>query len=1250
MSLRQWLHATATETARQFLSHSNRRSARRHKRNSPPPHFQAERLEPRQLLTVAPFVESINRTSPAGPATNASSVTYTVTFNEAVTGVSAVDFRLVTSGSLRVNVPLNVIATTSSSYAVTSSGISGSGTLGLNFIDNGTVQGTNGASLHRPSPSMFGAEQSIPQFNADSLDAVVDVNGDGEPDLIGVYDQQIEVAFGNGDGTFQNRVLIPTGTSVYQVAVADINGDGRPDLVCVGSDQIGIMLGNGNGTFQAWQTVESTVVPIRLAVGDVNNDGRPDILFSGTEENPISVWLLLGNGNGTFQSPRPVTTSQGLAFQVQLADLNADGKLDLVLPDQQDTGVLLGNGNGTFAAEQFVATGSTSSATAIADVNGDGLPDMAVVDLHTNTVNVLLGNGNGSFSAPQTYAVGNEPLSVAAADMNGDGKTDLIVTNWADGTVGVLLGNGNGSFQQQKSFVTDPSVNGRVTAADINGDGRPDILLGNYDGLFFGELLSSTSPDSFTGQTFTIQQIYPHVVSITSGTSPDPSDSQFDVTFSEPVTGVDPTDFQVVTGGAVAYGGISVTPVSGSVYTVNVTGVSGVGTLGLNLVDDGTIRDANGNPLLQSVPANAFQNAVSVPSISFAYAMELADVNDDSKTDLVSLSSSGLGVMLGNGNGTFQSPIYTSTGLLGQSLAVADLNGDGIPDAVIYDGFECVIFLGNGNGTFRESQFYTINTPASGTIFPDQVLIADVTGDGIPDIALADSNSGAISILVGNGDGTFQSQRTFAAPITGDLRACDLNGDGNLDIAFAGSNSIGFALGNGDGTFQPPQTIAVTPNKFGGFAVSDVNGDGRQDLLVALNRDLEIFLGNGDGTFAAPINTPIGYTQSLAVADINGDGIPDAIISDFGSQTTGVLLGNGDGTFKSPQPFTSLYPPVAVYAGDLTGDGRPDLLEFARFSFSATTGLLAAQTGSFAGQAAVVGNLPSIDAISGSPGADQIVLTADLDGQHVDWTLGASAGQFTVNDPNGLTITGNGSNDVITLNYANGNPLPAILHLNGTFTINGLVGTNPLAGTTLDIGRSTVFLSYGASDPIAAIKGYLQAGYNGGAWNGTATPSTGVITSSAAAANPNHTTAIGFADSGDFSGVNTTANSIELKYTLVGDANLDGQVNSADLQILLAELNRQVNGWDQADFNYDGNVNSADLQDLLFTLNTNLGSQAAAATAPTTAVASAAVTTPATKSGAGGTATRPPQVAAVQTPVVTAASTHKRPQKKTRHR
>ncbi|HSZ58075.1 MAG TPA: kelch repeat-containing protein [Tepidisphaeraceae bacterium] len=245
------------------------------------------------------------------------------------------------------------------------------------------------------------------------------------------------------------------------------------------------------------------------------------------------------------------------------------------------------------------------------------------------------------------------------------------------------------------------------------------------------------------------------------------------------------------------------------------------------------------------------------------------------------------------------------------------------------------------------------------------------------------------------------------------------------------------------------------------------------------------------------------------------------------------------------------------------------------------------------------GTLVIRPAVPGTAGNDPITLVQDADGEHIDWSLPGMSGQVLINDPLGLTIDGNGGSDAITLDYTLGNPLPNFIRLNGTFILNGLQGTSPLAGTTLDLGRSTLYVSYAdtSSDPLAAIQQYLLAGYNNGAWTGAATATTattGAITSAAAAADSTHATAIGYADFADGSNVDTLANTIELKFTLAGDANLDGTVNSADLQTILAGLNRP-GAWDQGDFNYDGAVNSADLQELLTTLNTSLTAQTATA-------------------------------------------------------
>jgi hypothetical protein len=213
--------------------------------------------------------------------------------------------------------------------------------------------------------------------------------------------------------------------------------------------------------------------------------------------------------------------------------------------------------------------------------------------------------------------------------------------------------------------------------------------------------------------------------------------------------------------------------------------------------------------------------------------------------------------------------------------------------------------------------------------------------------------------------------------------------------------------------------------------------------------------------------------------------------------------------------------------------------------------------------------------ISGTAGADAITLVQDADHLHVDWYLNGAAvpGQLTINNATGLTILGNGGADVIVLDYTNGNPLPANLHLNGTFTLSNLQGTNPLAGTTVEVGKSTVLISYSAFDPIDVVRTSLGNGYNGGTWDGVATPTTGSITSAAAKGNMGYM--IGYADSSDGVVAGQPLNTIELKYTLGGDLNLSGTVNFSNFATVVANYGNPAY-WDGGAISYGATVSFAD--------------------------------------------------------------------------
>ena len=298
-----------------------------------------------------------------------------------------------------------------------------------------------------------------------------------------------------------------TGTSI---AVSDLNGDGKLDLVvgnecassgCTDGASVGVLLGNGDGTFQAavaYHTggTSGPFWPVSIAIADVNGDHKPDLVVANGGSNTVAV--LLGKGDGTLQPA--VTYGSGGMFPVSVAvaDVNGDGNPDLFVANEcadsncdGSVGVLLGNGDGTFrAAMAYRSGGVYGLSVAIADVNGDGSPDLLVANGCDNlnlcgtkgAVGVLLGNGDGTFRAATEYLSGGAyPYSLKVVDLNGDGKLDLVTANSWSGTVGVLLGNGDGSFQAAVTYSSGDKTNvvqiSSVAAADVNGDGHPDLLL-----------------------------------------------------------------------------------------------------------------------------------------------------------------------------------------------------------------------------------------------------------------------------------------------------------------------------------------------------------------------------------------------------------------------------------------------------------------------------------------------------------------------------------------------------------------------------------------------------------------------------------------------------------------------------------------------------------------------------------------------------------------------------------------------------
>ena len=653
------------------------------------------------------------------------------------------------------------------------------------------------------------------------------------------------------------------------------------------------------------------------AVQDFNNDGFDDIVTANLTDKNVSVFL--NNGNGSFGSASNFAIGVG-AVEVASGDLDGDGNADLVVTDASTSAhVALGDGDGTFEAFSTITLHSQPKGIAIADLNSDGIPDLAIAifgPAHTfnGEVAVLIGNGDGSFASPVYYDVGDQNANrLVATDLNKDGKLDLAVAiqHGVHPTNGlaVLLGNGDGTFQP--AVISVSGVNAAdVAAADLNGDGRMDlalatstagmvdVVLGNGDGTFQPATAYSTEGVANT-------------VSI--------ADANLDG-FADLVVG---TSFTAILLGD---GSGSFGPAA--IYRIGQNFERGFARVGY--FNNDQIPDIVGNGVSSEI-AVAFGRANGAFSAPRVYPIGLrgldsADFDGDGHADVVVGGDlEQLLFLHGNGDGTLAEPIPFFN-LMAESVIAADFNGDGKEDvlAVPPSGFLIYTLLGNGDGTFQVAPATSV--PAD--LDDSDPAVGDFNNDGKTDVVLTSFFDNTLTVLLGNGDGTFQPAITYETP-DGPQQptVADFNLDGNLDLAISNGfiSRVSIYLGHGDGAFDPPLKIDSRGAVY--LATGDLNLDGKPDLAVA-GDGLSVFLGNGDGTFGSPESVYPAYGP-LQIADIDLDGRPDLIFSDFSAATRLVgFRGNGDGTFRPAVEivtgeFLTLGPFVLK---DLNGDSAPEVI------------------------------------------------------------------------------------------------------------------------------------------------------------------------------------------------------------------------------------------------------------------------------------------------------------------------------------
>ena len=688
--------------------------------------------------------------------------------------------------------------------------------------------------------------------------AGADFDGDGDVDVVSVnsgptplFGVGIGVVRGDGKGHLANAVTtdVGSGFGACDVAVGDWDGNAARDIVILscttgGPGWIASFTADGDGTFTERQQFTNGA-QLQLSAGDLDGDGRDDFVTS--QRGAAQVRIYLGNGDGTFDPPTTVTPSFS-SYDLELADINRDGDLDLVGAAGGPVWTMLGNGDGTFGAQIFdfsdVVTGIE---LAIADFDRDHVPDVAVVDASGGHVGIGLGLGDGHFVDGDQIDLGaRQVVWVTAGRVDRGRDIDLVVGLEDDSTASALLrGRGNGHFRAATHWVVGTAG---LEMADLDADGRDD-LLSFSSGRVYGSLARGKGfeaarlrkgPLAFDLVDLDGDGVLDKVSGVTSFTG---GELRSDLVA------------QLGRGGG-RFGPEIISPLRGE------TASSGVGSIAIGDIDEDGVPDVVGGfENFQFSPVNlfwalgnsdgSFDDAVlsdSGDSDADQLGVALADVTNDGHLDVLAHDLSKLVVRAGDGDGSFGAPIRSGlSGAGNDEIFVTDLTGDGELDVVTtvrtggedFGIGEIRLQEGHGNGTFTHIQTSTVDSNLGGG------AIADLNGDDRPDVVTAgaagfDGGRNAMWVLLTTASGRLGTPTPYEG-VTGNVDTDDVDLDGDLDIATPGGGMIFFYLNDGDGLFPRIDDI-LAAGHLGVF--QDLNDDGAPDVLA----------GGPQGEFAVHLN------------------------------------------------------------------------------------------------------------------------------------------------------------------------------------------------------------------------------------------------------------------------------------------------------------------------------------------------------------------------------------------------------------
>ena len=732
-----------------------------------------------------------------------------------------------------------------------------------------------------------------------------DYDNDGFLDLITVNQQtggngDIALMKGFGDGTFRKVAGVVSGSHPSAMSYVDVNADGKPDLVVTNltSQEVAVHLGNGTGGFGAKISTPIVGTPSGLATGDWNGDGKVDAAVLNAAQSTIII--LLGDGAGRFPTTKQTFAVGSSSKSIATADFNRDGKADLTVVNNTGNAVQIfrGDGTGLFALNSTLATGTGPIALAIGNFNNDkdasnkDILDLAVANNAGDSISIFLGTAAGGFGAPSTLSPGFGPRGLAIVDLDKDGKLDLVVTLGKisqEGQVAIMTGNGTGGFALTNTLFVGPAPN-FATTGDFNRDGNLDLVTVNNTGNTMS-ILQSIGAAAF---------LIPGRIPVPFGAFPD---------------GVLVGDFN-------RDSKVDIIAANEQINSISV--IQGDGNCGFT-----TVNSANNTGITPIAIASADFNRDNCP--------DLVTANNGDGT---------FSFMANNCLGNFTVTNGFVVGCPDpNAISVGDLNGDGNNDMAIACESSLTGPLGTGDlcarlGTGTATPFGAAVCESAIAPTIEGLAIGGYTLDAFDDYAITSSpasrpagqTTDIISIARSDGlGGVVDIPATFPVGLQPHgVAKGDLNNDGFLDLVVAnsGSGTISALLGDGGGVFSFPSIDSMAGQGPTAVALADFNQDGKLDAAVTNTNanDVSLMLGDGLGHF-----TKVGDfgTRDLPLAigagDCNGDGKWDLAVADNFNDTITVLVNQM--SLGDPLLATSLFgQSQTVYTWGVVAGGTYDVI------------------------------------------------------------------------------------------------------------------------------------------------------------------------------------------------------------------------------------------------------------------------------------------------------------------------------------